>query len=99
MEPLHQLAWQKRTGKKDGYSLLMRCSIGQVKAAVNRFDKELVASRYNEMYHTFQSMLTVEGWHKIEAVRRAMDLDGFEHKLQLYKRAMAGEGAQGVTGA
>ena len=98
MEPLHQLAWKERTGK-GGSSILLHCSFGRVKAVVNRFDKIMVADRYNDMYHTFQRVLKVKSWHTIEAVRQVMDLDGFERKFQLPKTKMAGDGAQEVMGA
>ena len=77
-----------------------RCKVERVKEVVCRFDKKLVAERYRCMHLTLMEIKDMEGWMENAVVRRVMDLDGFDHKIQLFKtQKVDGEAVQGVMGA
>lgn len=78
----------------------LRYKLERVKEVVCRFDKKLVAQRLQVIQLTLLDIIGMEGWRDNADVRRVMDLDGFDRKVQLFKAQRAnGEAVQGVMGA
>lgn len=75
----------------------LRYKLERVKEVVCRFDKKLVAQRLQVMQQTLLEITRMEGWTENADVRRVMDLDGSDRKVQLFKAN--GGAVQGVMGA
>lgn len=78
----------------------LRYKLERVKEVVCRFDKKLVAQRLQCIQQTLLEITRIEGWMDNADVRRVMDLDGFDRKVQLAKAQKTNaEAVQGVMGA